>query len=436
MTRSRDRARRDDAHSSSTGPTRRAVWTARAPRVTLGLVATSRIRAERFGAMVAWDRPPALIAVDRALARQLGVSGGPLWEEDDPGLDVDALTAPNEVHLAVTDRCPAGCKGCYADAQPKGHHPTTGELVTRLRALAAQGVFHVAFGGGEALLRDDLAELARAAREAGLTPTMTTSGLGLTPDRARELAGFEQVNVSYDGLGKTYAAVRGYDGATRAERAMRTLRRAGVPFGVNVVLTSTSFSRLSETAARALSLGAREIQLLRFKPAGRGRLDYLAQRLTEAQIEQFPRVLRELSQRLDIAVRVDCALVPFLGPVSADDLVRFGVMGCEAGRSLLAVKADGRSSPCSFWEAGGTPVSRAWDHDPTVARFRRHGREPGEPCASCPVRRACRGGCRIVASFIDGEPFGPDPECPRVRAHRRAKFAEATPDRDPPASDG
>jgi radical SAM protein with 4Fe4S-binding SPASM domain len=168
-------------------------------------------------------------------------------------------------------------------------------------------------------------------------------------------------------------------------------------------------------------MGAREIQLLRFKPAGRGRLDYLAQRLSEAQVARFPAVLRDLSERLDVGVRIDCALVPFLGDVREEDLVRFGVMGCEAGRSLLAVKADGASSPCSFWEGGGEPAETAWEGDTTLARFRAHRRDPPEPCASCPVVRACRGGCRIVAAHLDGEAFGPDPECPRVRAHRKTR---------------
>lgn len=381
----------------------------------------ARTRPERFGAMVALERPPALVAVDRAMARRLGVDGGALWEGADPGLDVDPLTAPTEVHLAVTDRCPAGCKGCYADATPRGHHPSLAALKARLSRLAEQGVFSVAFGGGEAMVRDDLAALAAHARALGLTPTMTTSGLGLTPARARELSAFAQVNVSYDGLAPTYTAVRGYDGAATAERAMEALRDAGVPFGINVVLTRASFDHLDATADRAVALGAREIQLLRFKPAGRGRLDYLAQRLDQGQVARFPDALRRLSTDLPVALRIDCALVPFLASAAREeDLVRFGVMGCEAGRSLLAVKADGRSAPCSFWSEGGAPAEHAWDEDPTVARFRAHRAAPPEPCRSCPVRRACRGGCRIVAGHLDGDPFGPDPECPRVRAHRRA----------------
>ncbi|MBW2464139.1 MAG: hypothetical protein JRH11_20995, partial [Deltaproteobacteria bacterium] len=55
------------------------------------------------------DSPPALVAVDRAFASRLGVDGGALWDGPDPGLGVPVLTAPTEVHVAVTERCPAGC---------------------------------------------------------------------------------------------------------------------------------------------------------------------------------------------------------------------------------------------------------------------------------------------------------------------------------------
>ena len=144
--------------------------------------------------------------------------------------------------------------------------------------------FSVAFGGGEPLSRVDLGELAVAARSLGLTAVVTTSGIGMTRERAEGLRAFAQVNVSYDGEGATYEEVRGWEGARVAEKAMGHLAEAGVPFGVNVVLTRGSFEHLEATARRAEALGAREIQLLRYKPAGRAAdASYLATRLSPAQ---------------------------------------------------------------------------------------------------------------------------------------------------------
>jgi radical SAM protein with 4Fe4S-binding SPASM domain len=227
--------------------------------------------------------------------------------------------------------------------------------------------------------------------------------------------------------------VRGFDGSQAAERAIERLATAGVRVGVNVVLTRASFPRLGETLARARTLGAREAQLLRYKPAGRAAsLDYRAQRLTAEQGLAFGGTLRTLSRALcsdgRFPIRIDCALVPFLStdPELAADparLARLGVFGCEAGGALAAVTADGRVAPCSFAPATsmrGQDLPRDHQDDEELARWRAWSRSPPEPCGSCSIRDVCKGGCKIVSAFVDGA-HGADPECPRVVAWRRAE---------------
>lgn len=379
-----------------------------------------RARAESFGAWVRLDEPPALVAVDRELARRLGVEGGDAWAEG----EARGPSAPLEVHVAVTSRCGGGCKGCYLDATPEGHAPDEGVIVARLEDLSRAGVFTVAFGGGEPLSRPDLGRLAARAKALGLSPVLTTSGLGMTPRRAESLRAFDQVNVSHDGVGGAYAEVRGWAGGDVAEAAMSMLRAAGVRFGVNVVLTRQSFSAVEATVARAADLGAVEAQLLRFKPAGRAvGLAYLDARLTLAQRREVVPLLDRLARSRRLAVRIDCALVPFFsahaGPLSdGAALARGGVFGCEAGRHLGALSVDGGLAPCSFIAPQARGDGAPGDHvaawrDDALARFREHADEPPWPCATCSLRVACRGGCRAVAAH-EGDPWGPDPECPRV----------------------
>lgn len=378
-----------------------------------------RARVEPFGAWIRLDQPDALVAVDRARARRLGLDGGALWDHPEPPY---RRPAPLEVHLAVNARCGVGCEGCYLETTPHGATPSFDELTARLASLSAAGVFTVAFGGGEPLLRRDLPELAHHARSLGLTPVMTTSGSGMTAARAATLRSFGQVNVSHDGVAGGYEAVRGVDGAASAERAIALLSAAGVRVGVNLVLTRANLAHVEATAAHVRSLGAVEIQLLRFKPAGRAaRLDYLARRLTDAQIATIPSLLRSLTQTSGLGVRVDCSMLPWLadGDVDPDALARLGVLGCEAGRHLAAATVDGRIAPCSFLGATDLDVTALPSpaDDPALAAIRQHGDSPpAEPCASCPLRHSCRGGCRAVAAWY-GQPDAPDPECPRVRAH-------------------
>jgi radical SAM protein with 4Fe4S-binding SPASM domain len=382
------------------------------------------VRYESWGAWVKLESTAAIVALDREGVRALGLDGASAWESP------AGASAPIEVHLAVTARCGAGCEGCYLDARADGVEPPREALERVLDALREAGVFTVAFGGGEPTTRDDLDVLAAAARERGITPVLTTSGLGLSEGRVERLRGFAQVNVSYDGAGHTYASVRGFDGAPAAERAIERLSRAGMRVGVNVVLTRDSFPRLGETLARARDLGACEAQLLRYKPAGRAAsLDYLARRLSPEQARSLGPTLRALSDSLcqggRFHLRIDCALVAF---ISADEelagdparLTRFGVFGCEAGSALAAVRVDGRVAPCSF--AGptglhGDDLASGYAGDAGLQRWRRHADRLPEPCASCSIRAVCKGGCKVVSSFIEGA-LGPDPECPRVLAYR------------------
>jgi radical SAM protein with 4Fe4S-binding SPASM domain len=384
------------------------------------------VRFEPWGAWIKLESMAAIVALDRDGVRALGLDGESVWSTSPAG-----ASAPIEVHLAVTARCGAGCEGCYLDARPDGAEPERAELERSLDAMRDAGVFTVAFGGGEPTTRDDVDLLARAARERGITPVLTTSGLGLSEARARKLQDFAQVNVSYDGPAQVYEQVRGFDGSAAAEQAIVRLSEAGVRVGVNVVLTRQSFPHVSETLRRARALGACEAQLLRYKPAGRAAsLDYLARRLTEDQARGLGPLLRELTGDLcdggdgGFHVRIDCALVPFLSADAAlredpQRLARFGVLGCEAAGALAAVTVDGRVAPCSFAPATALAGDALPQHadDEELGRWRRWVEAPPPPCDSCSFRPVCKGGCKVVASFVDGA-HGPDPECPRVRAWR------------------
>ncbi len=383
------------------------------------------VRYEPWGAWVKLETSVALVALDRDGVRAMGLDGGETWTRG-----AATWSAPIEVSLAVTSRCAAGCEGCYLDARPDGVEPPRAVIEAQLEALAAAGVFTVAFGGGEPTLRDDLGELARSARARGMTPIATTSGLGVGARKIEQLTAFAQVNVSYDGASDAYESVRGFDGSAAAESAIARLAAAGVVVGVNIVLTRATWERAGETVRRAVALGATEVQLLRYKPQGRARtLDYLAKRLLPEQAAALGELLRALAAEHAgrARIRIDCALVPFLSAdadlaARPEELAQWGVLGCEAGQLLGAARIDGRMAACSFTaptELRTEEVGLGWADDARLGAYRAYVAAPVEPCASCTLRAICKGGCKVVSEHATGE-IGPDPECPRVRARALA----------------
>ncbi len=449
-----------------------------------------RHRFERFGAIFQLTRPRALVFTDRDFARRaLRLERDPAqWAEADaqdaaaaarsdasaaaarsepaaaarsepvaaaaaaPALSSDAalvgahvLSAPFEAHLQITNRCAAGCQGCYTGASPQGA-PNEWGLVEWKRALdelARCGVFHVALGGGESASLPWLGELAEHAHTLGIVPNLTTSGLeGL--DRLLEIHHlFGQINVSLDGLGDVYRAVRGFDGFAAADRAVRALRARKRDVGINVVVTRQSFDHLDDVFAYARDLRLSEVELLRYKPAGRGSRGYEAQRCTDAQHRAFFPKISAAARRHRLRLKVDCSYTPMVAhhQPAPELLAQLVVYGCTGGDFLIGAKPSGQLTACSF----AAPPPPLGDHRPTVTDLGtywtrddafspfRSWRDAAEPCASCTYLTLCRGGCRVVSAHA-GSATSPDPECPRVVDHRArtSAAAAATPRRHLP----
>jgi len=381
-----------------------------------------RVRYEDFGAIIALSDPPALVHIDHTMVAELNLAPSPY--RDAP---LGHLSAPTEVHVLATERCPAGCSHCYVDATREGAHPSTAELRALLESLAEFGVFHVALGGGESMLRDDLFELAHYARALGLVPNLTTSGIGMTLARAAQCTVFGQVNVSLDGLDDVYEHTRGYDGSGKALSGLRMLSAAGVATGINVVLTRGVFDTLAATVEAAVDAGAQEVELLRFKPTGRAKASYFGVRLCESRGRRLMPLVTELARKYaSVNMKIDCSLVPFLCATDPDpELLRtFGVIGCEAGNVLAAVRADLNATACSFVESSlgdARTLISSWTDNEELQAWRGWAARAPEPCRSCAYRDICKGGCKVVSLAVNGETFTPDPECPRVLAHARGE---------------
>lgn len=402
---------------------------------------TRRVRLERFGAIVQLDRPRALVFVDRDYARDLGVgpaAGSRIWSDrdDDGQIGRRPLAAPLEAHLQLTNRCDAGCQGCYTGATPQGASSEwqAAEWKRAIDRLADLGVFHLALGGGESAVLPWLGEVAEHARSRGMVPNLTTSGLsGL--DRLLPIVGlFGQINVSIDGLGDAYAAVRGFDGFARADAALRELRARKREIGINVVVTRHNFEQLDEIFAYARTRRLNEVELLRFKPAGRGTRTFEQLTCTDAQHRTFLPLILASCKRHRVRARVDCSYTPMLAHhrPAPELLAGLAVYGCTGGDFLIGARANGIMTACSF--AAPPPerpkvdtIGEYWDTPGAFGAFRAW-RAAEEPCASCEYHSLCRGGCKVVSHHLHGDARLPDPECPRVVDHRRAQTSSAAGD--------
>jgi len=402
---------------------RDAIAARRAPR-------TRSFRLERFGGIIQLSAPRALVFVDRSLARRIGAHGGALWSDprDDGAIGRHPLSAPLEAHLQLTNRCEAGCTGCYTGATPGGtlHEWDLTRWQRAIDALADAGVFHVALGGGESASLPWLGRLAAYARERGVVPNLTTSGLVDLDHILPHAHLFGQINVSVDAVGAGYAAVRGHDGFARADAAVQRLRAATRRVGINAVVTRRTYAQLDTLFAYARHRRLREVELLRFKPSGRGRGQFATMTCTDAQHRRLLPDVLAACRRHRVRARLDCSFTPMIAchAPAPEVLAQLAVYGCAGGDLLVAATATGTLTGCSFAAPPpGRPrvdtLAAYWDQPGAFGHFRAW-RDTAEPCASGPYLTLCRGGCAAVAAHLCGDPHAPDPQCPRVIDAARA----------------
>lgn len=106
---------------------------------------------------------------------------------------------PIHCNLFVTDRCNLDCAYCteYDNSKP---HPTLEELEKRIDKIAALGVIKISLVGGEPLLHPQIDAVIRHVKSKGITASISTNGLLLTPSILDRLvdAGLDIVQVSID----------------------------------------------------------------------------------------------------------------------------------------------------------------------------------------------------------------------------------------------
>lgn len=147
------------------------------------------------------------------------------------------------LRVSVTDRCNFRCVYCMPEegfpATPKEEHLTADELSRLVRVAVQLGMTKIRLTGGEPLLKKDLAQVIRAAREAGATDLSVTTNGHLLPELADSLAhaGLTRVNVSLDTLhADRFEAIARRGSLQKVIDGIRAAQQAGLsPVKINCV---------------------------------------------------------------------------------------------------------------------------------------------------------------------------------------------------------
>jgi MoaA/NifB/PqqE/SkfB family radical SAM enzyme len=148
-------------------------------------------------------------------------------------------------------RCNLTCKHCYsisANIDFKGELSTE-EVYTVMDDLKGFGVPVLILSGGEPLLRPDIFDISRRAKDMGFYVGLSSNGTLIDTDNINDIAavGYDYVGISIDGIKKTHDLFRRKDGAFDASmNGIRLCREHGIKVGLRFTLTEDNATELPD----------------------------------------------------------------------------------------------------------------------------------------------------------------------------------------------
>ncbi len=341
-------------------------------------------RREWFGGIVYSEHPGFTAFVGPDYADNLGI---PPSNDLPKGI----FSSPLDVHISITDRCNLKCSGCYVDMQPK-EHPDMSLSKARsiIDHLASMNVFTIALGGGEPFINTDIYEIASYARSKRIVPNVTTNGLLINKVSARDCHVFGNIHISCHDASEL----------DRLSSVVKCLQIEGINPGINVLISSCTYSQLPEIWRWCSQHNIAQVLALKFKLTGANN-DFKSMLLTPAQEIKLIPLIRNLSQKYNLVLMLDCSLFSALAAnkLSRKELEFFDINGCQGGNAYLAVTTAGSYKPCSFCDTKLGTIdsldSAKWAVSEGLRRFRQ--KRLYTYCETCHYQDLCNGGCRICA---------------------------------------
>ncbi len=162
--------------------------------------------------------------------------------------------------IGIVDTCMLKCKMCQKwkdDPGTKGiSQPTTDQwkaFIRQLRSLVDEG-FEIDFGGGEALMRQDLLELVSYAKALGFRNAIASNGYLIDEDMAKRIvdSGLDSIVLSLDSLKpEVHDNMRGRKGvAERVFKAIEYLRKYSkdIHIGICTIIMEQSLDGIIDLA--------------------------------------------------------------------------------------------------------------------------------------------------------------------------------------------
>ncbi len=336
-------------------------------------------------------------------------------------------------------RCNLTCKHCYSISADKDFpgELSTEEVFGVMDDLKRFRVPVLILSGGEPLLRPDIYDVARRAKEMGFYVGLSTNGTLIDESNIGQIAaiGFDYVGVSLDGIAATHDKFRRMDGAfDKSMHGIRLCKARGIKVGIRFTLTQDNAHDLPALLQLMEDEGLDKFYLSHLNYAGRGnrnRRDDAFHQTTRAAMDllfdtcwrdqQAGRPKEFVTGNNDadgvyllLWVRKN---FPQLEKHIRAKLEQWG--GNSSGVNVANIDNLGNVHPDTMWwnytlgNVRERPFSDIWmdTSDPIMAGLKAQPRKVGGRCGACTYFAICGGNTRVRAWQVTGDPWAEDPAC-------------------------
>ena len=326
---------------------------------------------------------------------------------------------PYSLLCELTYRCPLQCPYCSNPLDFERYN--NNELSTlewkRILSEASElGIVQVHFSGGEPLLRKDIGEIIKKARDLNLYTNLSTGGTLLTKKLADELhsSGLDNLQISIqdaDSLKSDYIS-GGLGSFEKKKKAALLAINSGFPLTINVVLHKQNLDNIEAIIGLAEEIGADRLELANTQFNGWALKNRNLLLPTRSQVENAVRKVESARKRLKDKMEILYVVPDYFEQYPKPCLYGWG-------RVFMTVTSDGTVLPCqtaseikglNFENVRNKSLYKIWFESESFCIFRGTDWMP-EPCRSCPQKLIDFGGCRCQAFLLTGNAAVTDPVC-------------------------
>jgi heme d1 biosynthesis radical SAM protein NirJ len=336
-------------------------------------------------------------------------------------------------------RCNLTCRHCYSisgDVDFPGEL-STDEVFRVMDDLEAAGVRVLILSGGEPLMRRDIFEISRRAKQKGFYVGLSSNGTLIDRDNAGTIAdiGYDYVGISLDGLRETHDRFRRREGAFDASlEGLRACRDRGIKVGMRFTITRDNAAELPALLTLMEEERVDKFYLSHLNYAGRGnknRGEDAVHAMSRAAMDLlFETCLADIDRgrsREFVTGNNDADGVyflfwarerfPHLENHLRAKLAQWG--GNSSGVNIANIDNLGNVHPDTMWwhytlgNVRDRSFGEIWSDvsDPLMAGLKARPRVVKGRCGECRYFDICGGNTRVRAHQLTGDAWAEDPAC-------------------------